>query len=217
MIKRDQYKCINSSSPDRSWPILLEIWPEIRKQVPQATLTLAYGFHNWEFSAQHDQLQKDLIRRLKIRIQELEPLGVRYIGRVSQSQLAEEFLSSSCWVHPTWFTETSCITAMEAQAAGLYMITSSIAALNETAGSRAILIPGEWTSKEYQKLFIEATVRILQNVQDKDRLELQKYAKQNFCMDKLSYEWVNMFSSLIENKKTNPIVPYQPTAKYRKL
>lgn len=48
------------------------------------------------------------------------------------------------------------------------------------------------------------------------REELQQYARENFCLDKLALEWESMFYKLIEDKKTNPLNPYQPTAKYRK-
>lgn len=48
------------------------------------------------------------------------------------------------------------------------------------------------------------------------REELQEYAKENFCLDKLAKEWEQMFIKLIEEKKIDPITPYQPTEKYRK-
>ena len=214
-IKRDKFKCINSSSPDRSWPILLEVWPRIKEQVPEATLTLAYGFKNWEWAAQYDKLQLDLIQRLKDQITSMKHLGVNYIDRVSQKQLAEEFLSAGCWAHSTWFTETSCITAMEAQAAGMRMVTSSIAALNETAGPRAILIDGEWTSEAYKKTFVDSVVKSLRDDNESDRLYLQDYAKENFCLDKLAKNWQDMFVELIENKKIDPLPPYQPSTPYR--
>jgi hypothetical protein len=47
------------------------------------------------------------------------------------------------------------------------------------------------------------------------REELQQYAKENFCLDKLAEEWQEMFHRLIEDKKTNPIVPYEPTIPYK--
>lgn len=216
-VIRNKFKCINSSSPDRSWPILLSVWPEIKKQVPQAELHLYYGFKNWEFSARHDKLQSDLIVRIKNQIKELEPLGVVYHDRVSKEVLAEEFLSAGCWIHPTWFTETSCITAMEAQAAGLGIVTSSIAALNETVSNRGILIDGDWTSIEYQNKFIQSVVYLINNYNDLDRLKLQQYANQNFGLDSLSQNWNNMFYQLINEVKINPIIPYQPTTPYRNI
>lgn len=212
---RNGLKCVNSSSPDRSWPILLEVWPKIKQQVPGAELHLYYGFKNWEYSAQFDPKQMELIRYLQQKIKDMASLGVVYHDRVNQKKLAEEFLSSGCWVYPTWFSETSCITAMEAQAAGLRMITSNIAALQETAASRATLLDGEWTSPEYQQKFIESVVSALNKPDDSDRLQLQEYAKENFGLDTLAQDWEQMFYKLIDNLKINPIIPYYPTAKYR--
>lgn len=214
-VSRNKFKCINSSSPDRSWTVLLEVWAQIKKQVPQAELHLYYGFKNWEFSAKYDKLQSDLIIRIKDRIKELEPLGVVYHDRVSKEVLADEFLSAGCWIHPTWFTETSCITAMEAQAAGLGIVTSSIAALNETVSNRGILIDGDWASSEYKDKFIQSVVNTMNNYNDSDRVKIQEYANQNFGLDSLAKNWNDMFYQLINEVKINPMVPYQPTIPYR--
>lgn len=214
-VSRNNFKCVNSSSPDRSWPILLDVWPEIKKQVPQAELHLFYGFKNWEFVAKHDPKQMDLINSLKAKIKDMASLGVVFHDRVNQEKLAEEFLSAGVWTHPTWFTETSCITAMEMQAAGVRMVTSSIAALNETAGNRASLIDGDWTSAEYKSNFIKNVVKHLENPGQTDRIFLQQYAKENFGLDELAKDWQTMFFKLIKELKDNPILPYNPTSPYR--
>ena len=62
--------------------------------------------------------------------------GIVLHGRVNQAELAEAMLSASVWFYPTWFSETSCITAMEAQAAGLICVCPPIAALAETTSVR---------------------------------------------------------------------------------
>jgi glycosyltransferase involved in cell wall biosynthesis len=161
-IKRNKYKCINASSPDRSWPILLDnIWPRIREAVPNAELHLYYGFKNWEYAAQYDKGQADLILYLKNKIKEMAALGVVYHDRINQDKLADEFLSASVMLHPTWFTETFGITFASAQAAGIKIISSSIAALNEVVGDRGILIDGVWTDKEYQDKFVQAAISAL--------------------------------------------------------
>jgi len=214
-IIRDRFKCVNFSSPDRSWPILLSVWHRIKARVPQATLTLGYGFKNWEFAAQHDKLQQDLIQRLKDQIKDLEPLGVRYLDRVNQQQVAEEYLSAGVLLYPTWFTESSYIGGMEAQAAGVRIVSSSIAALNETVGDRGLLIDGEWTSQTYQDAFVEGAVNALLYEGDEDRKELQEYAKEHFCLNKLAKSWQEMFYNLMEVKKINPVVLYRPTKAYQ--
>lgn len=213
-VSRNKFKVVNSSSPDRSWPILLEVWGDIKKQVPQAELHLFYGFKNWEASAPSFPGQMDLINSLKNKINELKSQGVVYHDRVNQEKLAEEFLSAGVWAYPTWFTETSCITAMEAQAAGLGIVTSSIAALNETVANRGTLIDGDWTTKPYKDKFVECVVNAMNN-NNSDRIKLQQYAKEHFDLDKLAEDWEKMFYSLIDEVKKNPIVPYYPTTPYR--
>ncbi len=216
-VPRNKFKVVNSSSPDRSWPILLDCWGRIKQRVPQAELHLFYGFKNWEYSAQHDQPQLNLIKRIKDHIKSLEPLGVVFHDRVSQEELAKEFLSAGVWAHPTWFTETSCITAMEAQAAGLRIVTSSIAALNETVANRGILIDGDWTTEPYKNKFIDSVVKSMQSDDNSDRLQLQEYAKNNFGLVDLASDWSNMFYQLLDELKSNPTIKYQPTQNYKKV
>lgn len=214
-VVKDKFKCVNSSSPDRSWPVLFSIWPKIKENVPKASLHLYYGFKNWEHSAQYNPDHQNLINKLKNQIEEMKSLDVVFHDRISQDELSKELLSAGVWAHPTWFTETSCITAMEMQAAGVRMVTSNIAALKETAGNRAILIDGDWTSKEYQDQFIEAVIKQLTNEDESDRLLLQQYAKDNFDLDSLAKDWENMLYSLFEEIKYNPLIPYFPTGKYK--
>lgn len=161
--EKDKYKCINSSSPDRSWPVLLAMWPRIKEAVPEATLELCYGFANWKLSAANDPAQMSLIANLEKQIEDLRPLGVIFNDRINQEELAKLFKKSTAWLYPTWFTETSCISAMEAQAAYCTIITSPIAALKETCANydKTIFVEGNWTDKEYQDKFIEETIKVL--------------------------------------------------------
>lgn len=219
-IIKDQFKCINSSSPDRSWSVLLQdnVWSEIKRQVPSATLVLAYGFENWKIIAQanNDQKQLETIKLLEYKIDDLKSQGVIFKGKLTQEELSNEILSSSVNLYPTFFTETSCISAMENLISGNIIISSSIAALNETVGDKGILIDGEWTSKEYQDKFVKAAVNALNNTTESERLNLQKYAEEKFSLDNLYIEWEDMFYKLIEGKKINPIISYQPTKEYIK-
>lgn len=214
-IDRNPFKVINSSSPDRSWASLLDVWPEVKKRVPQAELHLFYGFKGWKTLAPYRPGQADTIRYLEDKIEQLKSQGVVYRDRLPQKELAKEFLSSGVIAYPTWFTETSCITMMEAQAAGLRMITSSIAALNETVGNRGTLIEGDWVSEEYKEKFVDAVVKALKKSNNSDRIKLQNYAKKNFGWDSLASEWENMFFDLIKELKTNPTIPYMPIAEYQ--
>ena len=82
---------------------------------------------------------------------------------------------------------------MEAQAAGCRIITSPIAALNETVGDRGVLIPGDWLSGEYQDRFVEETVKAMNRFESGDREELQKYARENFSWSNVFNQWKELF------------------------
>jgi glycosyltransferase involved in cell wall biosynthesis len=181
--------------------------------VPQAELHVFYGFENWTHSAtvQGDDGQLKLIEAIKYNMKCLESQGVHYRGRIPQQDLACEFTSAGSWLYPTWFTETSCITAMEAQAAGLQIVTSPIAALNETVASRGTLIPGDWMSDAYQDAFVAAAVEALNVAKDDPRrAELSQYARVNFSWDDVAAEWSHLMTSMVSSSTSGTLdFPYQ--------
>ncbi|MEE8394798.1 MAG: methyltransferase domain-containing protein [bacterium] len=64
------------------------------------------------------------------------------LGALGKRQLADVQRASDAWVYPSTFEETSCISAMEAMAAGLPIVASLVGALPETCdGTGATLLP----------------------------------------------------------------------------
>jgi glycosyltransferase involved in cell wall biosynthesis len=193
-VTRDPHKCVYSSSADRGLESLLQMWPRIRAAVPDASLSVMYGFANWEKMAAQRGDQESLRRidRIKGALNVLKSAGVTYHGRVSGAELAREYLSASVFSYPTWWSETSCIGAMEAQAAGLILITSPIAALKETVANRGVMIEGDWMSKEYQDTFVATTIGALtgQGPQvEKARQALRRYAWEHFSWEGVCDSW----------------------------
>lgn len=210
-ITRNPHRGIYSSSPDRGLFTAIHAMPLIRQKVPDAELHIFYGFKTWEecIKINNDQSQLNLINSLKQLIKDHEQHGVVFHDRLPQEQLALEFLKSGVWMYPTFFSETSCITAMEAQAAGLHIVTSPIAALNETVGPRGVMIPGDWLSDDYKEKFVNAVSDAMLNPNENQRHEVMKYAEDNFCLDKLASEWDVLLNSIVEEAKWNPLVSYK--------
>jgi len=190
-IKRDPHVAIYSSSPDRGLLSLLQMWPEIKKRVPDASLKVFYGFENWEKLARDNPQEGGKIAEIRGMLRGLESgYDVAYIGRVPQEELAQEMLSAGVWLYPTWFHETSCITAMEAQAAGLRIVTSPIGALPETA-PHATFIEGDWLSRDYQDHFTFEAVNAM--IRDDDD---RKVNPTWFDWDIIAAEWIDMFTNI---------------------
>jgi len=196
-VTRDPHRAVYSSSPDRGLSCALEIWPRVRERVPDAEFHIYYGFDNWEIVAAGHEPSKREIARLKEAIEKLKGDGVVFHGRTPQKQLALHMLKSGVFMYPTWFTETSCIGAMEAQAAGMRIVTSPLAALNETVGERGVLVPGEYGSESFKARFVDEVVRAMEEPDEADRTRNQIYAREHFGWDALAKEWETTFRSLL--------------------
>jgi len=198
---REPLRAIYSSCPSRGLKIALDVWPEVRAKVPGATLHVYYGFSNWERMATLHDDRAALASIAQIKLQLANTEGVVYHGRVNPMQLAEHFRAASVWTYPDWFHETSCITAMQAQAAGLRIVTSALAALNETVGERGVLIPDEPRSDAYRTAFARATIAALcSEPSEEERAALQRYAARHFDLPRLAGEFAALFRALIQQK-----------------
>jgi glycosyltransferase involved in cell wall biosynthesis len=194
-------RMIYSSSPDRGLKRLLDLWPRIRAEVSDATLGIFYGADNVRLAAQQSGRTSDRdtlaqIEYLVHRAQSMEDDGVHYFGRVGQSELAQAFLESSLWVYPTHFEETSCITAMEAQAAAAYPITSAVGALPETCRVGDLIYPP--FDSDYDEAFVEAVVHACGDGRQTSR-ELaeagRELALRNLTWDGVADLWEALFES----------------------
>ena len=196
-IAKDGCKVVYSSSPDRGLDKLLDWWPSIREMRPDAELHVYYGFDTWERMA---DLRSDKIAKLQIgifraRLASMEGQGVVAHGRVGQEELARAWMGTSLWLYPTSFCETSCITAMEAQAAGAWPITSRLAALPETVRHGALIDPPN-TRDGYQEEFLGRTRSFLEDADSKreDGQGLNRiWTLENMDWQSVANQWDQLF------------------------
>lgn len=142
----------------RGLETLLDMWPKIRAEVPDATLDVYYGWESWVALEGED----DFYHRMEQKFAELKDSGVTVHGRVSHVELAKAMRSTQVWAYPTQFAEIHCITALKAQEAGCYPVVTNVAALNETVqcGDK-IKTRRIYTDEYQQEKFIKAVVAAL--------------------------------------------------------
>lgn len=211
-VRRNPHRAIYSSSPDRGLLAAVLAWPRIREQVPDAELHCFYGFSNWEKGSANDPAQLAAIARLK-QLCATTP-GVVMRDRVDQKELAREFMRAGVWVYGTWFTETSCITAMEAQAAGCHIVTSPVAALVETAGDRAHMLEEPWGDviEPRMELVNELAEWTVLTMRLPPNVSAQNYAREHFGLDSLADEWSAMLLELEAERALNPVPSFRGAA-----
>lgn len=136
-------RVIYSSSADRGLDHLVRWWPKIREIAPQAELHVFYGWNVFDVIARTSTHLQAFKAEVFKSVEEAggEEGGIYMRGRIGQDQLYQEMQLARVWGYPTYFKETSCITAMEARNSGLAIVTSDLAALSETVGKHGRLIP----------------------------------------------------------------------------
>lgn len=100
-------QCLYTSSPDRGLSELVDLWPQIVEQVPDATLIVTYnGF--------------------------LDAPNVLNMGDVDPETMNELYNTSQFWLHPCLGGELYCIAAVKAMAAHAIPVYYPTMALKET-------------------------------------------------------------------------------------
>ncbi len=157
--KRKRDRLIYSSVPNRGLQYLLPVFKVLKEKHPGLELHLfcATSRHNftWPSDNEYDPESNKILSLFDgLKDCHLHP-------PIKQGELAREFMKSGIWAYPTDFEETSCITAMEAQAAGCAIVTSHLGALPETVRDAGILIKEKPGSAEYLNKFIQKVDQIL--------------------------------------------------------
>lgn len=211
-------RMVYSSSANRGLDVMLDMMPAIRAEVPDAELHVFYGFESWEATARITGNAAELaqIEAFKKRLQTTP--GVAWHGRVDQGTLAREMMAAKLWTYPTAFSETYCISALEAQAAGCVPVTTSYAGVAETAlwGLRvSVFVPADGHSPPnnrapgYQREFVAAVVDLLRDDRKREAIAAagRKWARTQ-SWEALAVEWSAMFGTLIDELAADPVPRY---------
>jgi glycosyltransferase involved in cell wall biosynthesis len=148
---------VYSSTPFRGLEHLAAYFPEIRRRVEAARLVVCSGMDVYSMAREEEeQLFGALYRNLVT-------LGAELHGSIRQRSLADIMCRNLVYAYPNTFPETFCISVLEAQAAGMAVVTSRRAALAEriTHGVDGFLIDGEPASDAYRIAFIDTVEMLL--------------------------------------------------------
>jgi beta-1,4-mannosyl-glycoprotein beta-1,4-N-acetylglucosaminyltransferase len=198
---RDALQFIYASNPNRGLNHLLEWWSEIKQVLPLAKLDIYYGWEStasWGQSPEYKQRiedEKNLVLRLVARSSD-----IRLRGRVTRNELIQAMQRAGVLTYPNDFVETYCLTAMEAQAAGMVVITTDLAALATTVNRESnILICNDPNEQDYKSEFMAGLQLITQpDVFHKFSMTNKEFALvKNPSWNDISIEWLRLIWSLL--------------------
>lgn len=188
---RKRKRLIYSSTPYRGLELVPAYYQALLSKHPDMELHIFSGYD--VYNTDNDQF-----KNLREALQKLPNSTVH--GNVTQSKLAEEFMKSSILFYPCIFEETSCITAMEAMAAGCVPLSSALGALPETIGDAGLLVQHMPGTEDYHKDFLLKADQLLsddslwENLSKKSKEKAQNYSwqKRAVAFDKFINEHVKI-------------------------
>jgi glycosyltransferase involved in cell wall biosynthesis len=168
-IERAPKRLVFAARPERGLDTLLKVMEHVWEKDPDIEL----GICEYDNKVPH-MMQYYAV--LKSRIQEYQRQGrrVQHIGSLTKEQLYKFYQTTTMYVYPSNFEETSCITAMECMACGVPLIGNYTGALPETLDKKAGVLlrdenggPLDFDDATTQKEFAKVVLDLLR---DKDTL-----------------------------------------------
>lgn len=200
---RHRKRLICAARWERGVDVLVKhIFPALRARDPEIELVLC-GYDN---PVEHLQPFYAEVKAAA------DALGVRWLGHLPKQDLYETYASCGVYVYPTpspiapSFAEISCISAMEAQAAGLPIVTSRRGALPETVHPDAgALIDGDPASEEYQRAFVDAVLHLVNDDAAWQRAsEAGRRHAQALDWSGVAEQWTALFDDLFAEVNDSP-------------
>ena len=185
------YNFIYSSFPNRGLLPLLQMWPEIYKKYPSATLNIYSDVNGtWVNNVVPEQMKE--VRKLLFNYKHM---NINYHGWVDKQTLANAWVTSDIWFYPCTFMETFCLTALEAAITRTFAITNDLAALQNTVGNRGAVIKGDASTKEWQEQALET---LFYYMDEKNLMEKQELIEKNYEWAR-ELTWKNQAEKLLLN------------------
>lgn len=220
-IKKDPYKIVNTSSPDRGLMTSMEIVKRVYDKLPndlkpKLKFDWRYGFRVWDYEFADNQKMLDWKAKAVAKMRELQALGIMPEGNgdmISQDKIIDKYLESGVMLYPSEFAEIGFISGTKSALAGCIPFTTSCFAQGEFLRD-GIIVKSEanyenWRRdiedgidfgvREEEKIneFVDKLVEYIKNpsAYDEKRKQLIEYAKKTFDWDVTAQKWVSEFES----------------------
>jgi len=142
---------IYCSVPDRGLYYLKDIFPAVRRRVPDARLVITSDFSLWGAPAAKDAFMRFFAGQA----------GVEYAGHVTRPELVAWQRRARVMAYPCTFEEGFCLIGLMREQGDEISVTTRDYALVTTIGDGGVLVGGRPRSWFYRRRFVRACIELL--------------------------------------------------------
>jgi UDP-glucose:(glucosyl)LPS alpha-1,2-glucosyltransferase len=195
----DPIKLIFHPTPWRGLNVILATMQMIQNPLVSLDVYSSCEVYGSAFKENHDKEYEELYDQAR------QLPNVNYIGYKPNEYIKENLHKYHIFAYPNIWEETFCISALEAMAAGLYIITTDYGALYETCAEFSTYIPYQKNYFNLAKQFayaIDTVANKLNSESVKKHLQSQiEYTNQYYNWTKQGNTWTNFLKGAIHARR----------------
>ena len=197
--KGDPIRIIHHCTPWRGLNVLLLAMQMLRNENVILDVYSSCKVYGSEFADGHEMAFKDIYKQAE------ELPNVNYIGYKTNEYILENMTNYDLFVYPSIFEETFCVSALEALASGLHVITTNFGALPETCSEWPVYINftknHELLAGSFAHAIDAAAVYLHEDGMQNYLDQQQKFFKRFYSWDRKGSEWTNFLTGAINAKR----------------
>lgn len=184
----DKVKIIYASAPYRGLDVMLSAFELLNRNDVELDIyssTIIYG-------SDYVDHEGDKYEPLFQKARELK--NVNYIGYASHDNMIKAIQGADILAYPCTFEETSCLTAIEALAAGCQVVTTNIGALPETGSEFSTIVPIQSTYADLVNSFASSLNEAVDKSTTFDGRYQSEFYNKTYGWENRAKEWNSLIN-----------------------
>jgi UDP-glucose:(glucosyl)LPS alpha-1,2-glucosyltransferase len=196
--KGDPIKLIFHPTPWRGLNVMLGAMQLIKNKNVTLDVYSSTEVYGTSFKKANDKIYQPLYKQAK------KLPNVNYIGYKPNEQIVKNITQYQIFAYPNIWEETSCISAIEAMAAGLHMVTTNYGALYETCSEWPVYVQYSDNYKRLAEAFayaIDSLTSFLHEDGCQNHLQSQaNFYKKFYNWQERKEDWTNFLTGALNAK-----------------
>jgi len=194
---KNKINLIYHTTPWRGLRQLLNVFKSLNLENVELNVCSSTIIYGEKFNSSFGSKYEDLFDECK------NTKNVNYLGYVENKKLIEILKKTHIFSYPSIWTETSCVAAIEAMAAGCNIVTTNLGALYETCSPFANFVNFDRDLNKLEGKYHKALLHDINNhwsKKNQNKIKLQaEIINETYSWETRSIEWKSFFNE-IKNK-----------------
>ena len=195
---KDKINLVYHTTPWRGLALLLKVFKNLDLKNVELNVCSSTIIYGKKFSSTVGKTYEKLFDDCK------NTKNVNYIGFLDNKKVIDLLKKTHIFSYPSIWPETSCISAIEAMAAGCEVVSTNLGALYETCSPFGTFVGFDRNWDNLEKRYSKVLLKSIKNYwssENQNRMKMQSEAiNATYSWDVRSIEWKNFFNEIRDLK-----------------